>query len=94
MIRATLAAIFFIISGFIFFVFWAVSTFIISTFYDTMEPIGKDQITGWMNPEYMNIINQLQPAFGVICALFFLVGILLLFAMRALASEDEYYYVK
>ena len=61
MIRATIAAIFFIISGFIFFVFWAVSTYILSTFYDTMVPIGKAQITGWVNPEFMNTINATQP---------------------------------
>lgn len=94
MIGAVIAAIFFLVSSFIFFVLWAVGSFILGETYDAIRSVGESTIPGWAVPSFLNTINQFAPAFGIICAIFFLCGILMIFAMRALSGEDEYYYVR
>ena len=87
--RFTLASLFFIISGFIFFILWAVTSLLISETHDSMLPF----IEG-MNQELLDMFTLLPMAFGIICAIFFVTGILLVFILDSLADEPEMYWRK
>lgn len=86
--RFPLAALGFIFASFIFFVAWAVSSYLINETKDAMTPLA----TELGSAEYSSMITLLPTVFGVICAIFFLVGILLLFVLDSLSDEPEYYY--
>jgi len=82
--RFPLAALFFLIASFIFFCFWAVMSYYLDTIQDALLPTAPaDAIAN---------LNLLPTAFGFICAIFFIAGILLIFVMDALADEPETYY--
>jgi len=82
--RFPLAALFFLVASFIFFCFWAVMSLYLDTIKNALTPLATaDAIAN------MELIST---AFGIICAVFFLVGILLIFVMDALADESETYY--
>lgn len=85
--RFPLAALFFLVMSFIFFVSWAVASFLINATKDAMTPLAADLGSA----EYDAMLVLLPTAFGVICVIFFLVGILLIFVMESLADEPEYY---
>ena len=86
--RFPLAALFFLITSFIFFVSWAVSSYIITAVDDTLTPLS----TGFSTSSFSNLVTLLPTAFGIICAIFFIVGILLVFVMDSLADEPEMYW--
>ena len=86
--RSPLAALFFIISGFIFFVCWAVSSFLLSTVGNALSPYAAN-LSGSGATE---VINLLPTALGILCALFFIVGILLIFVLDSWSDEPERYW--
>ena len=86
--RFPLAALFFLIASFIFFCFWAYSSLIITSVSDAITPLSTD----FMSSSQGNWITLLPTVFGIICALFFIVGILLIFVMDSLADEPEMYW--
>lgn len=82
--RFPLAALFFVIGSFIFFVFWAVMSLYIDTIYDALAPtapVGS-----------LTVINLIPIAFGIISVIFFVAGLLVIFVMESLADEPETYY--
>lgn len=87
-VRFPLAAIGFLIAAFIFFVFWAFTSLYLTTVVDALTPLAADltdnTVTGYL--------TLLPSAFGIICAIFFFVGIVLTFILDSLSDEPEYYY--
>ena len=83
--RFTLASVFFLIGSFIFFIMWAVGTFTITTIGDSLDDSAFDS-------QYQNIKTLLTNAFGILAAIFFVCGILLIFILDALADEPEMYW--
>jgi len=86
--RFPLAALFFIVIGFIFFVIYAVSSYLINTVKDTMTPLADSLGSA----SYNNLLAVIPYAFGIICVLFFVVGIILFFVLDATAEEPEMYW--
>lgn len=86
--RFPAAALFFVIACFIFFVLWAVSSFFISETVGVMSPLADDLSTD----NYSNMLDVLPWAFGIICAIFFVSAILVIFVLESLSDEPEYYY--
>ena len=86
--RFPLAALFFLIAAFIFFCFWAYSSLVMTTVSDALTPLGS----GFSTSSFSNLVTLLPTVFGIICALFFIVGILLIFVMGSLADEPEMYW--
>jgi hypothetical protein len=86
--RFTLAALFFLIMSFIFFVSWAVSSYVLTEVDDALTPLA----TGFSSSNFNDLVTLLPTAFGIICALFFITGILLIFVMDSLADEPEMYW--
>jgi len=82
--RFPLAALFFIILSFIFLAFWGFSSLLISETSDALSPSAPS--------EALSIINLLPTAFGIICVVFFIVGILLIFILDSFAEEPELYW--
>lgn len=87
--RWAAASLFFVISSFIFFIFFAVSNMIITETHDALDARGGDLGTG-----FNTILSLLPEAFLIIGVIFFLTGILLIFVLDALADEPEYYWRK
>lgn len=85
--RFPIASLLLIISGFIFFVFWAVSSYLIDATYNAMSPLGSG-----LDASYASELSLLPTAFGVICAIFFVTGIVSVFLLDSLSDEPEYYY--
>ena len=86
--RFPLAALFFLISSFIFFCFWAFTSLLLSSVGDALTPLSTD----FMSSSQGEFITLLPTAFGIMCVLFFLVGILLIFVLDSLADEPEMYW--
>ena len=86
-----ISALLFLILSFIFFIVWAVSTLLIDTVYNAMSPLGSMLSVG-DNSNYQALISQIPLAFGVICVLFFVVGIILIFVLESWSDEPEYYW--
>lgn len=85
--RFPLAALFFMVSSFIFFVGWAVSSYLITTVDDALTPLAS-----FSTSNFSDLVTLLPMAFGILCALFFLVGLLLIFVLDSLADEPEMYW--
>ena len=85
--RFPLAAIGFLVTSFIFFVLWAFVSLYITTVVDALTPLAADlsdsTVTGYL--------TLLPTALGVFCAIFFFVGIILIFVLDSLSDEPEYY---
>ena len=81
------AALFFVIGCFIFFCFWAVASYILGTTVDALSPFGEQLASDNFN----NMISMLQWAFGIICAIFFVSALVVVFVLEALSDEPEYY---
>jgi len=82
--RWSLASLFFVIAGFIFFILWAILSFVINEVYDALvssAPSGA-----------LTVFNLLPTAFGVICAFFFCTALILVFVLDSLADEPEMYW--
>ena len=86
--RFPAAALFFVIACFIFFVLWAVSSYTISETVNVMSPLADNLETD----NYSNMLGMLQWAFGIICAIFFVSAIVVIFVLESLSDEPEYYY--
>ena len=86
--RFPLAALFFLISSFIFFVSWAVTSYLLSSVSDAMSPLAATLSSSGAT----DIISMLPTALGIICALFFITGILLIFILDSWSDEPEMYW--
>ena len=86
--RLPISALMFLVSSFLFFVGWAVSSYFLNAVVEAMAPhyakLGEPVLTGYL--------TLLPSALGVLCAIFFVTGILLIFVVDALADEPEMYY--
>ena len=85
--RFPTAALYFLVASFIFFVFFAVSFFLITEVNDALDPFD----VGY-GSTYDNLITLIPSAFGIIAAIFFISGILLIFILDSLADEPEMYF--
>ena len=83
--RFTLASVFFLIAAFAFFIMWAVSSFVITEVGDSLDDSGFDS-------QYQGIKTLLSTGFGILAAIFFVAGVLLVFVLDSLADEPEMYY--
>jgi len=90
-LRFPIVALFFLCISFIFFIIWLVSTFVLDTFYNTLSPMGSSLGTN-ANASFQSNISSISMAFGVICCIFFIVGILLIFILDSWSDEPEQYY--
>lgn len=88
--RFPIAAIMFLAAAFIFFIIWAVMSFFLSTVYDTLSPLATFSATD--NAAYLNDLSSIQFAFGILCVIFLIVGIILIFFLESWSEEPEYYY--
>lgn len=82
--RFSIAALFFMIGSFIFFICWAVGSLVLDEFYDALAPSAPAGA--------LDIIGLLPVAFGVISAIFFVAGLLVIFVLDSLADEPEMYW--
>ena len=82
------AALYFVIGCFIFFVLWAVSSLLLSEVAGAMQPLASKLSTD----NYSNMLNMLPWAFGIICAIFFVMALVAIFFMDSLSDEPEIYY--
>ena len=87
--RFPLAALFFVVASFIFFAIFAVMTLTINEVKDVLDPLASELTE---KSTFLSELNNIQLAFGVIGILFFIMGILLIFILDALADEPEYFY--
>lgn len=87
--RFPLAALFFLVASFIFFAVFSVSTLFLGEVKDAMQPLASGLTE---KSTYLSELNNIQLAFGVMAILFFIIGILLIFVLDALADEPEYFY--
>lgn len=85
--RFPAAALFFVIVCFIFFVLWAVGSLLLGEVTGAMQPLAD----GLSTDNYSNMLNLLPWAFGIICAIFFVSAILIIFVLESLSDESEYY---
>jgi len=85
--RFTFASLAFIASGFLFFIIWAV----MSLFLDEIHSAFTGY-SGGLDAGFGNILDLLPTAFGVISAIFFVTGIVLIFVMDSFADEPELYW--
>jgi hypothetical protein len=85
------SALFFVITSFIFFICWVVTTFIVNAFHDALQPLGSS-LSAARQASFNDIMVTLPWAFGFLCALFFIVGIILVFVLESWSDEPEFYY--
>jgi len=89
--RFPLAAVGFIIAGFLFLAFFGFSHLVLSEVDDALDPhisLLESESQTKMN----NLISLVTTAFGIIGAIFFVVGIILIFLLESLGDEPEYFY--
>lgn len=86
--RYPIAALSFVIACFIFFVLWAVSSLLLSEVRNAMAPLASQLGSS----EYSNMLDMLPWAFGIICAIFFVSAIVIIFVLDSLGDEPEIYY--
>jgi len=82
--RLSLASLMLIVGSFIFFLFWAFSSLLLGSMSDALLPTAP--------AEAVTIINTVQTAFGVIAAVLFFAGVILVFILDATSDEPELYY--
>ena len=82
--RFPIAALLFVISAFIFFVIYAVGSRLISFVVNALSPTAP--------AEALATMTVIQTAFGILAAIFFIVGIVLIFVLDSLADEPEKYW--
>jgi len=85
--RFPLASLFFLITSFVFFISWAVSSYLITAVDDALTPTAS-----FSTSSFSDLVTLIPTAFGVICVLFFIAGIILIFVMDSLAEEPETYW--
>ena len=79
--RFPIAALFFVIGCFIFFVYWVFGSLLTDTIRNALPSSNADYI-----------VNMIPWAFGIICAIFFVSAIIIVFVLESLSDEPEYYY--
>ena len=84
--RFPLAAVMLVVASFIFFILFAVSSLLMTEVGDAL-----DNVDDGMPSEYTNLRNLIPTAFGIICAIFFVSGILLIFFLESTSDEYEFY---
>lgn len=82
--RFSIAALFFVCLSFIFFIMWAVFSYFLDEIYDALSPSAPVGA--------MATITLLPTAFGVLCAIFFVTSLVLIFILDSLADEPEMYW--
>jgi hypothetical protein len=85
--RFSIAALFFLISSFIFFISWAVSSLLLNEVYNALSPYSAS-----LGSEYSGLITLIPYAFGIIAAIFFVCALLFIFVLDSLADEPEMYW--
>ena len=85
--RFPIAALMLIVGSFIFFVFFAATSLIQTSIVDALDPLDDD-----LSSTYSDEIRLLSTAFAVIAAIFFVVGLILIFVIDSLSDESEYYW--
>lgn len=85
--RFPAAALGFLVVSFIFLAAFGVNSLILSSMNDAFYPIDDS-----MPSDYTDIVDLLNTALPVLSALFFIIGILLVFALESLSDEPEDYY--
>lgn len=91
--RFMIASIFFIVAGFIFFAFWAFTTFLMDSVDNALTPM-LTLLSGTSQSAVSSTFNLIQTGFGIFAVLFFLVAILLAFFADSWRSDPETYYRK
>ena len=76
-----------LISSFIFFIFYVIGAIMLSEAYTALSSAG----TG-LGGTYQYELSSITTAFGVICVLLFVIGIIVLFFFEVTAEEPETYY--
>ena len=87
--RFPIAALFFIIASFIFFVIFASCSLFINEIGNSAQ---FENAKNTLDSRFEQQINTIGTAFGVISAIFFVTGILLIFILDSLSDEPEFYY--
>lgn len=82
--RFSIAALFFVCMAFIFFILWAVFSFVLKEVYDALSPSAPAGA--------LTTLDLLPIAFGVICAIFFVTALVFIFVLDSLADEPEMYW--
>ena len=85
--RFPVVAIFFVIAAFIFLALWGVGSLLLTEMSDALGTIDED-----LDSTYHDEITLLTNGFGIIAAIFFVCGILLVFVLEALEDEPEMYW--
>jgi len=85
--RFPLAALLFIIAGFIFFVIWAVISLLLNETYNALSPLSVG-----LDAKLAEELALIPTAFGILAALFFIVGIILIFVLDTFQDEPETYW--
>lgn len=89
--RFPLAALGFVIAGFIFLAFFAFGSLLITEVDDALED-SVSNLKAASQAEVNGYITLVTNAFGLIAAIFFVVGIILVFVLESLSDEPEYFY--
>lgn len=85
--RFPIAAVMFLVGSFIFFIFFAATSYIQTNVMEALDPLDDD-----LDQTYHDEITLLSNAFAVIASIFFVVGLLLIFILDSLSEEPEYYW--
>jgi len=88
--RFPLAALGFVVAGFIFLAFFAFGSLLITEVDDALES-SVDNLDAASKAEVNGYITLVTNAFGVIAAIFFVTGIILIFVLESLSEEPEYF---
>lgn len=89
--RFPIAAIMFLVASFVFFIIWIIITYFISVTYNALSPLSST-INVADQSSFLDDLGMIQMAFGIICVLFFIFGIILIFVLESWSDEPEYYY--
>ena len=86
--RFPLAALALIVIGFVFFIIWAVISFVLSTISGVFLPMAGD-MDSVSAAGFSGELSLLSTAFGVFCIIFFVAGILVFFFFDVFKQEED-----
>ena len=86
--RFPLAAVALLVISFVFFIIWAVISFVLSTIVGVFLPMSGDMDAA-SAAGFSGELNLLSTAFGVFCIIFFVAGILVFFFFDVFKQEDD-----
>ena len=87
-----LAAVFFLVFSFIFFISWVISTYLVNSVKDALAGPAAETMNSVALYHYNDLLTILPVALGFLCVLFFIFGIILLFVLESWSDEPEYFY--